>query len=64
MGKRAVILKSRIELARAEARNFIEDLAVQIKREDAPNQPLGTIILSLRRGLCDCAAALENLKEE
>jgi hypothetical protein len=62
--KRSAILQSRIELARSEARNFIEDLAVRIKRDDAPSLPLDAIILSLRRGLCDCAAALENMKAE
>jgi hypothetical protein len=61
--KRNAILTSRIELARSEARTFIEDLAAKVKQE-CPSIPLGAIVLSLRRGLCDCAAALENMKAE
>jgi hypothetical protein len=55
MDKRA-LLKSRIELAQAEARAFIEDKAAEIRKE-CPNIPFEAVVMNLRRGLCDCVAA-------
>jgi hypothetical protein len=55
--KRAVLLKSRIELACDEAAAWIDEQAAAIKQECA-NQPLGAIRDSLTRGQCPCRAAL------
>jgi hypothetical protein len=54
--KRKILLRARIEQAQAESRAYIEDKAAQIKKE-CENIPFDSIVLQLRRGLCDCVAA-------
>ena len=56
--KRNAILKSQIEIARANAENYISELAALIKDRDAPSLPVGNIKLSLERGQCACACVL------
>jgi hypothetical protein len=56
--KRAMLLKSRIELACSEASNWIDDMAAKIKQTDGQNQPLGVIRNVLVKGEHVCDAAL------
>jgi hypothetical protein len=62
--KRNAILKSQIEIARANADNFISDLAALIKDRDCPNLPADNIKLTLARGECSCRAALRLLADD
>jgi hypothetical protein len=54
---KAALLRSRIELAQTEARAYIEDKAAEIRKE-CPNVPFESIVVQLRRSMCDCTAAL------
>jgi hypothetical protein len=54
--KRA-LLKSRIEMAQAESRAFLEDRAAEIAKQ-CPGVPYLAVLQNIRRGLCDCVAAI------
>jgi hypothetical protein len=59
----AALLKGRIDLARAEADQFIDALAAKLKTE-YPNQPVASIRLMLTRGEhCACAVALRLMEK-
>jgi hypothetical protein len=59
---KSALLRSRIELAQSEARAFLEDKAAEIRKE-CGNVPYEAILINLRRGLCDCVAALHNMDQ-
>jgi hypothetical protein len=61
--KAQALLKGRINIAREECRAFIEKKAAELKRE-SDSVPFDAITQMLRRGLCDCQAALHLIDGE